>query len=299
MFESTESDSTPPSPRQSAGPVSRRSCWVESTLLTNLIKSLPSLNHISFFADASDDSTLALLFSSLITHPSSHSVPPPTCPSSPSNRSSSSGYIPSENTVQPVPFASRIHSFGWRQRASPPQGTQAFSQASTFVSTLHLIRHAHRLGFLVLDADLDEMYKEDILIACKELALREPPLGEAAERVSLMLCGPIRGWSRGFLAELAGTFEGIKELFIDRPLRKSTIAHQTTEGFVSISSKLHHFHPNATLTSPDLFSRATVPAAPPPTTPSRVVHVHPVAPMLHRNPPLSDHPLPSHPRDLG
>ena len=210
---------------------------MESTLLTNLIKSLPSLNHISFFADASDDSTLALLFASLITHPSSHPVPPPTCPSSPSIRSSASGYHPAEhsaeNSALPVPFASRIHSFGWRQRASPPKGTQAFSQASTFVSTLHLVRHAHRLGFLVLDADLDEMYKEDILIACKELALREPPLGEVAEKVSLMLCGPIRGWSREFLAELAGTFEGIKELFVDRPLRKSTIAHETNEGFVS------------------------------------------------------------------
>ena len=231
MFESPDVD-TPAG--QPIVPFPRRSCWVESALLTNLIRSLPSLNHISFFADASDDATLALLFSSLITHPSSHLVPPPTCPSSPSVRSSASG-LPSEAPIQPVPFASRIYSFGWRQRASSPAGTLAFSQASTFVSTLHLIRHAYRLSFLVLDADLDEMYKEDILIACKELALREPPLGEAAERVSLMLCGPIRGWSRVFLSELAGTFEGIKELFVDRPLRKSTIAHEATlESFVSL-----------------------------------------------------------------
>lgn len=211
----------------------RRSCWHESTLLTNLINALPSLNHISFFADASDDSTLALLFASLISHPSSHPVPPPTVPSSPSARSNASGYAP------PLPFATRIQSFGWRQRAPPPPQFRLFSQSSTFVSTLHLIRHAHRLSFLVLDADLDEMYKEDILAACKELNLREPPYGEEAEKVSLMLCGPIRGWSRDFLRDLVDTFKGVKELFIDRPLRKSTKTHETTiEAFVSDSSRV-------------------------------------------------------------
>ena len=211
---------------------SRRTCWHESTLLTNLIQSLPNLNHISFFADASDDATLALLFASLIPHPSPHTIPPPTVPSSPSVRSTSSGYHPV--TAAPQPFASRIRSFGWRQRAAPPTGFRQFAQSSTFVSTLHLIRHAHRLSFLVLDADLQEMDKEDVIIACKDLSLRAPPLGEEAEKVSLMLCGPIRGWSREFLVELTGTFTGIKELFVDRPLRKSLISHETTfEDFVS------------------------------------------------------------------
>jgi hypothetical protein len=206
----------------------QRSFWIESTKLFNLIQALPSLNHISFFADASDDATLALLFASLIPHPSSHDIPPPTLPPSPSVRSAASGYLPAQ------PLTARIHSFGWRQRAAPPQGTREFTQSSTFISTLHLLRHAHRLSFLVLDADLDEMFKQDILTACKELALRAPPFGEEAERVSLMLCGPIRGWNRQFLADLSETFTGIKELFIDRPLKKSMIAHETTfDAFVS------------------------------------------------------------------
>ena len=205
-----------------------RSCWSESTLLLNLINSLPCLHHMSFFADASDDSTLALLFAALIPHPSSHSIPPPTVPSSPCMLSAVSGYSP------PLPLTARLRSFGWRQRAPPPHGLRSFSQSSTFVSTLHLLRHAHRLSFLVLDADLDEMHKEDILTACKELALREAPIGEPAEKVSLMLCGPIKGWSRGFLTDLVETFHGVKELFIDKPLRKSTVAHETTiEAFVS------------------------------------------------------------------
>jgi hypothetical protein len=229
MFDSNDDDESDnaTSPSRNASPV-KRSCWVESTLLTNMIQALPSLNHISFFADASDDSTLALLFAALIPHPSAHPVPPPTQPSSPSAQSSTDNYLP------PAPFASRIQSFGWRQRAAPPGGFRNFSQASTFVSTLHLIRHAHRLSFLVLDADIDEMFKEDILTACKELALREPPHGEEAEKVSLMLCGPIRGWDRAFLEDLVGSFRGIKELFIDRPLRKSGVAQETTfEDFVS------------------------------------------------------------------
>lgn len=104
------------------------------------------------------------------------------------------------------------------------------------MSTLHLLRHAHRLSFLVLDADLDEIYKEDVLVACKELALREPPLGEEPAKVSLMLCGPIHGWDRTFLEDLGKAYSGIKELFLDRPLRKSAVPQETTfEEFVSVS----------------------------------------------------------------
>lgn len=81
---------------------------------------------------------------------------------------------------------------------------------------------------------MDEIHKEDILVACKELALREPPIGEETQKVSLMLCGPIRGWDRTFLEDLAKTYTGIKELFLDRPLRKSAVAQETTfEDFVS------------------------------------------------------------------
>lgn len=220
-----------------------RTCWSESALLVKMINALPSLQHISFFADASDDSTLSLFFASLIEHPSLHMAPPPTEPSSPSafSNASSQDAFAEQEIAQPrqgrriVPIMSRLRSFGWRQRAAPPEGLRTFSQASTFVSTLHIIRHAHRLSFLVLDADLDEMYSEDILVVANELALREPPVGEETEKVSLMLCGPIRGWEDGFLNGLVATFTGIKELFLDRPLKKQKAAHGTNfEAFVSM-----------------------------------------------------------------
>ncbi|WWD21861.1 hypothetical protein CI109_106349 [Kwoniella shandongensis] len=209
-----------------------RTCWAESALLTKLLNSLPSLNHMSFFADASDDSTLALLFAALIQHPSLHSVPP-TVPSSPSALSTASG------ATQVVPLTHRLKSFGWRQRAAPPHLFRQFSQSSTFVSTLHLLRHAHNLSFLVLDADMDQMNKSDILAAVKELSLRRPPYGETVEKVSLMLCGPINGWETGFLDDLVGTFKDIKELFVDRPLKKSTQAHaKSYESLISLLKPL-------------------------------------------------------------
>jgi hypothetical protein len=78
------------------------------------------------------------------------------------------------------------------------------------------------------------MDQEDILVAVKELSLRDAPVGEKAEKVSLMLCGPIRGWEDNFLQDLVDTFKDIKELFIDRPLKKQKEAHATSfEAFVS------------------------------------------------------------------
>jgi hypothetical protein len=221
------------SPVHAGVPVPRRkvrSCWRESAQLVELVTSLPALEHLSFFADASDDSTLALFFSSLITHPSLHTTPPPTLPPSPSSLSTTSatGHVPY------VPLTHRLRSFGWRQRASPPSGFRHFSQSTTFVSTLHLLRHAHRLSFLVLDADLDEMDCEDVYAAVKDLSLREAPVGEKADKVSLMLCGPIKGWEQGFLKGLVDSFKDIKELFIDRPLKKQKEAHGTSfDAFVS------------------------------------------------------------------
>ncbi|KAK4685771.1 hypothetical protein P7C73_g4370, partial [Tremellales sp. Uapishka_1] len=147
---------------------------------------------------------------------------------SPSLSSTRSGIAP----VPFVPLVQRLKSFGWRQRAPPPANFRHFSQASIFVSTLHLLRHAHKLSFLVLDADMDEMERSDILVALKELALREAPLGETPEKVSVMLCGPIKEWE-GFLKDLVDTFKDIKELFIDRPLRKSSQAQATFESFVT------------------------------------------------------------------
>ena len=236
-----------------------RSCWSESARLSALIQSLPALEHVSFFADGSDDSTLALLFASLIQHPSLHRTPPPTMPPSPSlaptsptvsshfthtqpilttpitsTPTSSSTHAAGAEEVETAPLASRIRSFGWRQRAAPPRGYKTYSQSSTFVSTLHLIRHAYRLSFLVLDADLDEMDGADVLVVMRELSLRHAPLGEDTELVSLMLCGPIRNWGEAFLRDMVASFSGFKELFFDRPLEKSNSQHRIQEhDFVS------------------------------------------------------------------
>lgn len=223
-----------------------RSCWSESAQLVELFRSLPSLSHMSIFADASDDSALALFFSSLIAHPSLHVPPPPTRPSTPKllptgrSRASLSATAPLFAPATPVPdqpplpISARLTSFGWRQRAPPPSGFRQYAQVSTFVSTLHLIRHCYRLSTLVLDADMDEMDPEDILTVCRELRQRPPPNGEQSERVSMTLCGPIRGWDvgsggrGGFLEKMVREYTGFKELFIDRPLRKSHEAHETT-----------------------------------------------------------------------
>ncbi len=48
-----------------------------------------------------------------------------------------------------------------------------------------------------------------------------------------MLCGPIKGWEEGFLQGRVD-LQGIKELFLDRPLKKQKAAHATSvEAFVS------------------------------------------------------------------
>ncbi|WWC87408.1 uncharacterized protein L201_002297 [Kwoniella dendrophila CBS 6074] len=233
-----QSNNTPPLPHTELSNLKPRTCWAESSLLTSLFNSLPNLNHCSFFADASDDSTLALLFSSLIPHPSLHAIPPTVISNSPSALStiSGSGSLSGNNNYryQPlttwVPLTHRLKSFGWRQRAAPPNNFRQFSQSSTFVSTLHLIRHSHNLSFLVLDADLDEMTISDILSPLKELSLRRPPIGEKNQLITLLLCGPLKNWEdqdNNFLESLVHTYDGIKELFIDRPLKKSTEVRET------------------------------------------------------------------------
>lgn len=208
-----------------------RSCWAESALLARAINALINLQHLSFFADASDDSTLSLLFASLIPHddhlPPAHrferaQTQPPdfgTAPSSPL-------LAPLTTTV--TPLADRLLSFGWRQRAAPPSDLRSFAQTSTFVATLHVLRHARNLSFLVLDADMDEMHAADIVAATRELAARQ---AHPAQRVSLMLCGPIAGWE-GFLPLLTESFTDIKELFIDRPLKKTIRATTDEDDFV-------------------------------------------------------------------
>ncbi|KAL1412617.1 hypothetical protein Q8F55_000364 [Vanrija albida] len=198
-----------------------RSCWHESALLSRMINALPCLQHISFFADASDDSTLSLLFASIIDHPSRHARPQP-----------------DDEAYERQPIATRLKSFGWRQRAAPPSEFRTFSQTSTFVSTMHVLRHAHNLSFLVLDADMDEMGSSDILTAVRELAKREAPLGQEPAKVSLMLCGPIAGWEDGFLDQLVDTFRDIRELFLDRPLKKLIRAVNDENEFINVLAPL-------------------------------------------------------------
>lgn len=260
-------DSSPTRAPHSANLPPYRSCWSESTTLINLFNSLPSLEHVSFFADASDDITLALTFAALVPHPSPHAIPPSTILTSPafSTHSIPSPLAGHARPVSPTPMnhlgptattftplAHRLKSFGWRQRACAPSPAshRSFHQTSIFVSTLHLLRHAYRLSFLVLDADMDELQSQDVLAVLKELSLREVPLGEEAARVSLMLCGPISGWTDPFRPKrFAGSFMDVvgpklylvKELFLDRPLRKSNQQYVVSEGdFVSLADVLHY-----------------------------------------------------------
>ena len=208
-----------------------RSCWRESALLISLLQALPNLEHLSFFADQSDDSTLVLAFATLIPHPSLHLTPPSFLPSTQPEvtLSGRSSPYPLVQTSSPLPLASRIRSFGWRQRSKPPTGYEEFSTASTFVSTFHLIRHAHRLEYLVLDADMDKIRSLDITNLLAELRRRKAPTGEALRPCALTLCGPIKEWgqnAKGVLESLVKESGGhVGELFLDRPLAKSTERH--------------------------------------------------------------------------
>lgn len=226
--------------------LSPRSCWKESALLIALLQSLPHLEHLSFFADQSDDSTLALLFATLIPHPSLHPIPPPlpfTTPAGSRSHSPTIASSPPPDPAHALPLAARIRSFGWRQRSKPPVGYHEFSTASTFVSTLHLLRHAHRLTYLVLDADMDVIRPSDLSVVLKELYRRKHPQGEPAAPYSLILCGPIQGWEKegggkGILEMIAQESGGsVCELFIDRPLVKSSTNYVIdVQAFVSLMS---------------------------------------------------------------
>lgn len=228
---------------------SPRSCWRESALLIALLQCLPNLEHLSFFADQSDDSTLALLFATLIPHPSLHPIPPPLpfTPAASRIPSPMRDLSPPSPPASPLPLATRIKSFGWRQRSKPPSGYHDFSTASTFVSTLHLLRHAHRLTYLVLDADMDMIRPTDLSAALRELYRRKYPPGETALPFSLIICGPIQGWEREgkevleMIAQESGG--SVHELFIDRPLVKSTSNYLIDqEAFVSPSASFTPMH---------------------------------------------------------
>lgn len=87
-----------------------------------MLTRLPSLHHLSIFADPSDDLTLSLLFS----HPAMLAIAP------------------------------RLRSFGWRLRASPPSALREFDNSTMYVSIQGWLRECTRLGFLVLDSDIEK-----------------------------------------------------------------------------------------------------------------------------------------------
>ncbi|ODN91375.1 hypothetical protein L198_05887 [Cryptococcus wingfieldii CBS 7118] len=219
-------------------PVNPRTCWEESALLVSLLTALPNLEHISFFADASDDTTLSLMFAALI---------PSARPSASGANSFSWQSLEDTDSTGHVPFAQRIKSFGWRQRASPPQFFHQFSQTSTFICIYHFIRHAVNLSFLVLDTNTYVTASSDILAVLRELAAREVPAG-GRKRLSLMLCGPIDGWEADFLHNLGDTYDDIGELFIDRPMEGSMIPVSGEEDvgllldLIQPLTSLHHLH---------------------------------------------------------
>ncbi len=97
----------------------------EAALLGAMLLALPYLEHMSYFADSSDDTTLALTLS------------------------------PSAGPRTLVARLTRnLRSLGWRQRESPPEGWRNFMSSSIFVSVLGLVEQCRHLGFLILDADL-------------------------------------------------------------------------------------------------------------------------------------------------
>lgn len=108
-----------------------------------MLTRLPSLHHLSIFADPSDDLTLSLLFS----HPAMLAIAP------------------------------RLRSFGWRLRASPPSALREFDNSTMYVSIQGWLRECTRLGFLVLDSDIEQEGVREVdldrVVAC---------LGDGRER---------------------------------------------------------------------------------------------------------------------
>ncbi|UOH82149.1 hypothetical protein LQV05_004842 [Cryptococcus neoformans] len=204
------------------GTVRPRSCWSELAFLETLINSLPQLEHLCFFADVSDESTLVLLFSKLIPTPPSY-ISPPT-PTSLDSPSSHLHRAPIKHIHKP--FAQRLRSFSWRLRAPPPSTFREFARSSTFVSIHHLVRHTPNLDFLVLDADMDYTASPDILAVLGQMAQRDKWAENKPPKLSLMLCGPILAWGDLFLQDLVKVYSNIKELFIDRPLTSPLVLDQ-------------------------------------------------------------------------
>ena len=86
-----------------------------------MVSVLPSLEHLSFFADGSDDLSLALFFDKPDVHR----------------------------------LGSRLRSFGWRARSETPFESRAFANSSMFISFSEFFKGCPRLGCVVLDSNAE------------------------------------------------------------------------------------------------------------------------------------------------
>ena len=141
-----------------------------------LAVALPGLEHLSFFADGSDDITLSLFFGA-------------------------------QNVRQYI--APRLKSFGWRARSETPQEARTFAATSMFISFAEFLKDCNQLGCIVLDCNAEAMAMsaQDLELVLSSLQRRQleiqgnstqnhsPQQGYPA--LTLMLCGLMSRWRPG------------------------------------------------------------------------------------------------------
>jgi hypothetical protein len=135
------------------------------------------MEHLSIFADGSDDITLSLFFGT--------------------------DYV--RRHIGP-----RLKSFGWRARSETPHELREFYATSMFISFSDFLRHCNRLGCIVLDCNTEAtaMSAQDldlVLSALQDRQFEVVPNGSSvndrSERghpaLTLMLCGLMSRWRPG------------------------------------------------------------------------------------------------------
>lgn len=134
---------------------------------------LPSLEHLSFFADGSDDLSLALFF-----------------------------YKPDVHHL-----GTRLRSFGWRARSETPFESRVFANSSMFISFSEFFKGCPRLGCVVLDSNAEtiSMSTSDLDLVMTSLQKRRIEVAsdqrcgiEVEEtlppKLTLMLLGRMNQW---------------------------------------------------------------------------------------------------------
>lgn len=146
---------------------------LEVKALHRLAAALPGLEHLSFFADGSDDITLSLFFGA--------------------------------ETVRRH-IAPQLKSFGWRARSETPPDARTFAATSMFVSFSEFLKHCRNLGCIVLDCNAEAlaMSAQDLDLVLSSLRDRRIEGREDAgsdstwdlrcPRLTLMLCGLMSRW---------------------------------------------------------------------------------------------------------